>query len=95
MAFWGLSGLLFSDLLFCSLDLVCEDADRCQQHLVQVKKSRFALLRVLSIQSCIDRHTDAERIELQEAAGAAGCPGPSGFISPDDCQKTSDSAGDQ
>lgn len=58
-------------------------------------KTHSSLLSVLSIESRIDWRADVEGIELQEAGGVGGCPRPSGFISPADCQRPSDSARNQ
>ncbi len=83
-------------LFFCNFDFVFEDADSCQyQQVVKGMKTRSSLLGALSIESGIDWCTDVEGIEQQEAAGVGGCPGPSGFISLADCQRPSDSAGNQ
>lgn len=78
------------------LDFVFKDADSCQyQQAVKVVKTHSSLLSALSIKSGIDWRTGVEGVEQQEAAGVDGCPGPSGFIRLADCQRPSDSAGNQ
>lgn len=83
-------------LFFWKLDFILEDGDSCQYHqVVKVMKTNSSLLIALSIESGIEWCADVEGIEQQEAGGVGGCPGPSGFISLADCQKPSDSAGNQ
>lgn len=76
-----------------NLHFYCKEANSCLYlQVVQLIKTHSRLLSVLSIESSIDRSADVEGIELQKAGG---CPRPTGFISLADCQKPSDSAGNQ
>lgn len=88
--------LLLLLFFLCDFDFICEDADSCQyQQVVKMMKTHSFLLSALSMESGIDWCADVEGIEQQEAGGVGGCPGPSGFISLADCQRPSDSAGNQ
>lgn len=83
-------------LLFLNFDFTFEEADSCHYNqVVREMKTHSSLLSVLSMESNIDRCGDVEGIELQEAGGVGGCPWSSGFISQVDCQRPSDSAGNQ
>lgn len=81
--------------------MILDHSDSCQyQQVVKVMRTIPFSPCGLSTENHIDSlklywRTDVEGIDQQEAGGAGGCPETSGFISPADCQKNSDSSGNQ
>lgn len=81
---------------FCNVDFIFEVADSYHyQQVVKVMKTHSSFPSALSMESGIDSCADVEGIEQQETGGVGGCPEPSGFISLADCQRPSDSVGNQ